>query len=323
MFQHLIVPVDGSPASLRSLAVAASMAARVGGTVQAVTVVDRRNAAEQARSELARGIEQLGPLPVQPTQCVLFNPDDSVASIVARLVDSTAGAAPVMSSHGHARSAAVLGSTTDEVLHHLFGPVIVIGPRCRVEGSGALDGVYVVPLDGSDRADSVLPIVAAWTIEFAGSPWLVEVVDEARPSGSDVVESAYVSHRAAELRKRIGRGVEHEVLHGDHPAHAIVDFASTEHASLIFLTTHGRTGLTRLRSGSVAAEVVRRAPCPVVLFRPPELRGTAIAGRRDDRVGEHQGVVPPEWSREWCEQYRAVDLTLPVGPRRALARFRR
>jgi nucleotide-binding universal stress UspA family protein len=322
MFQHLIVPVDGSPASLRSLAVASRMAAHVGGTVQAVTVVDRRNAEAQARVDLARGIEQLGPLPVQPTQCVLINADDSVASIVARIVDSTSGAAAVMSSHGHARSAAVLGSTTDEVLRELFGPVIVIGPRCTVEGAGALDGIYVVPLDGSERADSVLPIVAAWTIEFAGSPWLVEVVDEAGPSGSDVIESAYVSHRAAELRKRIGRGVEHEVLHGDHPARAIVDFASTEQASLIFLTTHGRTGLARLRTGSVAAEVVRRALCPVVLFRPPELRGTAVAGANADR-GEHQVVVPPEWSREWCERYGSDALTLPVGPRRALARFRR
>ena len=57
-----------------------------------------------------------------------------------------------------------------------------------------------------------------------------------------------------------------------------IDFAREMETSLIFLATHGRTGLARLRSGSVAAEVVRHAHCPVVLFRPPELQnGSALA----------------------------------------------
>ena len=73
------------------------------------------------------------------------------------------------------------------------------------------------------------------------------------------------------MRKRIDRNVEFEVLHGSHPARSIVDFAKSEQASLIFLATHGRTGFERLRSGSVAADVLRHAECPVVMFRPPEL----------------------------------------------------
>jgi nucleotide-binding universal stress UspA family protein len=36
---------------------------------------------------------------------------------------------------------------------------------------------------------------------------------------------------------------------------------------LIALTTHGRTGVDRLLLGSVAEDVVRRAPCPVLLVR--------------------------------------------------------
>ena len=31
--------------------------------------------------------------------------------------------------------------------------------------------------------------------------------------------------------------------------------------------THGRTGLTRLLMGSVAEAIVRRAPCPVLVYR--------------------------------------------------------
>jgi len=42
-------------------------------------------------------------------------------------------------------------------------------------------------------------------------------------------------------------------------------------AAVTFQPGEGITGLVRLRSGSVAAEVIRHAHCPVVLFRPPRL----------------------------------------------------
>jgi nucleotide-binding universal stress UspA family protein len=43
---------------------------------------------------------------------------------------------------------------------------------------------------------------------------------------------------------------------------------------LIFMATHGRTGIERLRSGSTAASVLHDATCPVIMFRPadPEYR---------------------------------------------------
>jgi hypothetical protein len=36
------------------------------------------------------------------------------------------------------------------------------------------------------------------------------------------------------------------------------------------MTTHGRSGLSRLLLGSVAEEIVRKAPCPVLLRRTVE-----------------------------------------------------
>ena len=46
-------------------------------------------------------------------------------------------------------------------------------------------------------------------------------------------------------RRKIDRPVEFEVLHGGHTGRAITDFAQETNASLIFTTTHGRTGLAR------------------------------------------------------------------------------
>jgi len=62
--------------------------------------------------------------------------------------------------------------------------------------------------------------------------------------------------------------VEHHLLEGE-PAAEIVHLASDSHSDLIVLGTHGRTGLARLLMGSVAEQVVRRAPCPVLTVKTP------------------------------------------------------
>lgn len=45
-------------------------------------------------------------------------------------------------------------------------------------------------------------------------------------------------------------------------------FAKRLNCELIVLATHGRTGLGHLFVGSVAENVVHRAPCPVLTVRP-------------------------------------------------------
>ena len=58
----------------------------------------------------------------------------------------------------------------------------------------------------------------------------------------------------------------HRLTMGD-PAGEIVRLATDEQAEMIVLGTHGRTGMTRLLMGSVAEAIVRRAPCPVLVYR--------------------------------------------------------
>jgi len=270
MFQHLVVPIDGSAASWSAVPIAARMTAAVDGRLDVVTVVDRLADITPAHEELAQGLGALGDLPVEPTLHVLAN--DVVAKAVADHVEELSGAMVVMSSHGHGRSAAVLGSTTDELLRRLYGPIVVVGPHVHIESAGDLDGAYLVPLDGSPASEQIVPIAEAWAIEFGAVPWLVEVIAPSVHVAADVFESAYPARLAAKVHQQTGHEVEYEVLHGDKPSRAIVDFAAGNSCRLIFATTHGRTGLDRLRLGSVAAEVVRHAHCPVVLYRPPQLQ---------------------------------------------------
>jgi nucleotide-binding universal stress UspA family protein len=58
----------------------------------------------------------------------------------------------------------------------------------------------------------------------------------------------------------------HRLTMGD-PAGEVVRIATDENAEMIILGTHGRTGMTRLLMGSVAEAIVRRAPCPVLVYR--------------------------------------------------------
>lgn len=52
-----------------------------------------------------------------------------------------------------------------------------------------------------------------------------------------------------------------------HPAMSICEFARDHECDLIVISTHGRTGLKRMLMGSTAEQVVRHAPCAVVVLR--------------------------------------------------------
>jgi universal stress protein A len=70
--------------------------------------------------------------------------------------------------------------------------------------------------------------------------------------------------------------VEYRLVTGD-PADAVVRLAEDDDADLIVLGSHGRTGLTRLLMGSVAEAIVRKAHCPVLVYKQPA-RKLATAG---------------------------------------------
>ncbi len=64
-----------------------------------------------------------------------------------------------------------------------------------------------------------------------------------------------------------GRKVVLAVVEGS-PKVEIVRYARQHDIDLIVLATHGRSGLAHVLIGSVAENVVRTAPCPVLTVRP-------------------------------------------------------
>ena len=60
----------------------------------------------------------------------------------------------------------------------------------------------------------------------------------------------------------------HRLLEVD-PATEIVQVAESEQVDMIVMGTTGRTGISRLLLGSTAEQVLRHAPCPVLMVKQP------------------------------------------------------
>jgi len=267
MVQHVIVPVDGSDASWRAVDAAVELGRRCDASVEIVEVVFDQPDVDEAIARLAERLETHDTEGVSVTTHVELAAE-SVADAIGQLIERQPDALVAMASHGRGRSAALLGSVTEELLQRTFGPILVVGPKMTSPGFA---GPIVVTVDGSRASESVLPLAAAWGIELRTEPWIVEVADPDVVVAPDISESAYPARLAHKLSHDSGHSVQFEVLHGKVVHDEVVSFADSISASLIVASTHGRTGMSRFVIGSTAAAFVRHASCPVLLVRPPHL----------------------------------------------------
>ena len=76
--------------------------------------------------------------------------------------------------------------------------------------------------------------------------------------------AALIAALPDELHERFSVEVEQGEVVG-----TILEVAARDHADLIVIGTHGRTGVSHLLLGSVAERIVRRAACPVLTVRLP------------------------------------------------------
>jgi nucleotide-binding universal stress UspA family protein len=273
--------------SLDALPVAIRIAKQVAAEITVVGVFDLDDAS-RVRHEVEREIERLRPAHTEPCHFVLTH--EPAAGVIAEFTASLPDAVVVMSTHGRGRSAAVLGSTTDRVLRRVAGPIVAVGPACDVDTASPVSGPFVVALDGSVRAECILPVATGWARDLGGTPWLVQAVP--RTSSPSAWRARYLAPLARDLRTGTNASVQYETLEGEQAARSIVEFAKLTDAPLIFMATHGRSGLARLASGSVAADVLRNAPCPVVLLRPDDLEIAPGIGERAEASPALAQAVP-------------------------------
>lgn len=79
-------------------------------------------------------------------------------------------------------------------------------------------------------------------------------------------EAEAAAEAAEETAAREGVETTTDIRHGV-PQEQIVDYAETNPVDMVIVGTAGRSGLDHLLSGSVAEEIVRNAPAPVLTVR--------------------------------------------------------
>jgi nucleotide-binding universal stress UspA family protein len=139
----------------------------------------------------------------------------------------------------------------------------------------------LVPIDGSVFAEHALPLAMALARRSSAALHLVQVhvpvlaieslnlLDDALDADLRQREAAYLEALAGRVRQRVNVPVRTAMPSG-HVPDVLVAEARRSQSDLIVMTTHGRGPLSRFWLGSVAEEIVRRGPAPVLLRRPPE-----------------------------------------------------
>ena len=309
MYARILVPVDGSSLSEQVLPYVQQLGLGLSIPVTLMTVVEPSppsiglhlgsSSQEQdtVRHRADHAVAYLNSLAdafrSDGVTVSTLTPSGAPAQEIVQEAEREADTLIAMSGHGRSGVARWwLGSVADRVLHTTDAPLLVIrfNEDERPTHAQGFSRV-VVPVDGSPRAEEILPHVTLITKALGLAIDLVRVVPTwneylamAAPSenyGSASFEevSRYNQEEAARYLDRLkedlsqqGVGpVETHCLRGD-PASSIIDVASGTPDRLVAMTTHGRSGVGRWVLGSVADRVVRNSGDPVLVVRAGERR---------------------------------------------------
>ncbi len=184
----------------------------------------------------------------------------------------------------------------------------------------------LVPLDCSPLSETKLPVVEEYGLALGAEVILLHVLPTGRltdrhlprPFEQGTIDAGVVSQEEARAHTFLDASVtrlhaagvvaQPFVQYGP-IAETILEIAREREIALIILGSDVRRGLSRLLLGSVAATVVRDAPCPILLVRPDEAVSSATPEVRsfaDDAA--RAGLLTPR-----VLGTRTVDLARIVG----------
>lgn len=196
---------------------------------------------------------------------------------------------------------ALLGSTSEGVVHHAHCPVLVVrdGERAR----DGLPGRVLAALDGSEDADAAVGVAAEVSAAISSELHIVYCLHtdpvapfpftreewDAQNERARHRARRFVDRKAAELETTdVGLKDAHLAL--GEPRKEIVKLGEELEAGLIVVGSRGLGGLARALMGGVSDAVVRHAHCPVLVVRKSDPAGNLES--EADRVRERSGIAP-------------------------------
>jgi len=119
----------------------------------------------------------------------------------------------------------------------------------------------LIPVDGSESVQEILLYVTSITPRSDTHITLLHVLPPSREVSGGNTHADEI-HDALALD---GWKVSIELRMGD-PVEEIIKLALLLPATMLVMSTHGRSGLERIREGSVTEQVVKQSPCPVFIL---------------------------------------------------------
>ncbi len=135
----------------------------------------------------------------------------------------------------------------------------------------------IVPLDGSELSEAVIPYAEELAQKMDGEIVFVMVGEIAETSKQFNEEMAELEAALDRAGRQVSAPHRLRAVPAGDPIDGILQAANEENADYIVMSTHGRSGLSDLVQGSVAAGVLRKAKVPVLLKRP---NGAPVEAKR-------------------------------------------
>jgi nucleotide-binding universal stress UspA family protein len=295
MFEHLLVPLDGSKLAEASLPAAVSLSQALGSTVTLLHIIEKGASPEihgdrhltnedDACKYLDHVAQEVFP---EGSRVDTHVHSEEVNDITRSIVEHTGEFAPdliVMCTHGEGGLREIMmGSIAQQVIGRARTPILLM--KAGEEGAVPFSAFkkILVPLDGVSEHEQCLPIAAGLVQRFsanlilltvihtlgtlpgerAATGWMLPgatraILDIDEQSASEYLEQLAAGQRASGLK------VSTTVKRGD-PAQQILSTAMSKDVDLIVLATHGKGGMKAFWAGSVAPKVVVEAKMPLLL----------------------------------------------------------
>lgn len=300
MYRKILVPLDGSELAEQVIPFSIELAGRLNADITLLTVSQQSsplydeyiNGTAGKVKDAVTERERTGDYETEYTGTVTGTSITGYpAEEILEFAEANAIDLIIMATHGYSGIKRwALGSTTDKVLRESKIPVLVdrVGIIPETDCEKLIEKQIVILLDGSELAESVLPHVEAIS-EYQTSMQNVVLLRVCEPPSmpsyyppnvpampAEFIRSTMESEKAAaekylvQIARKMnetGFSVSSEVLSGN-PAEEIIRYTDEHTCSLIVMSTHGRSGLTRWVYGSVTERILAKASSPVLLIRP-------------------------------------------------------
>jgi nucleotide-binding universal stress UspA family protein len=317
MFNHLLVPLDGSTLAECVLPHVAAFASAFGSRVTLLHAHDRENDDRgthlidpiawrvgqlESESYLSQIASRLGALGVDTESQVV---DGAAAESVIEYANHHAVDLIVLSSHGKSGlSGWNVSSVVQKVMVRAYRSLLVVRAYEQAETLPHRHRYrrLLVPLDGSQRAECAVPVavslaaahkaelILSHVVRWPEIPRRTHLTEQEIELANQLVEynrrdiSAYMQT----LKAQLGLDAETRVLVGRDVAVALHELVDKQGTDLIVLSAHGYSGASRWPYGSVATNLISYGNTPILMIQDLSRQDIRLSSA-ELATQEHQG----------------------------------